>query len=129
MPQLDFKALFAKSFRVRDLESQREFDCIQMPVAFESPCPDKFELREVERVIEEKRVEWDTKTNGLKHRVEQKIVTDKAKIFDSDAGHYRGGTIRGKAGDYVLTDGETFFVVTNKDERGVPVFDKRFLKL
>lgn len=126
---LDFDALFKTSFQVRELQSGRVFDAVQMDARFESACPDRFGLRE-EEVIEETIVPIIDKTTGMVREVRQPgKVRKQVKYFDPEQGHHHGGNVRGKAGDYLLREDGTYFVVPLKDERGVPVFEKRFMRL
>lgn len=126
---MDFQKLFQSSYRVRELGSGRILDCVQVTEAFECPCPDAFELKDVERVIEEKETVYDPMVWKMIERLKTRTVIDQAKVYDFTLGAFHGGNIRGKAGDYILFDGVTYFACQDKDQRGVPVFEKRFLKV
>lgn len=124
---LDFQKLFETSFKIREVETGRVLDCVKMDAPFESACPDKFSLVDREKLVEEKIEVFDERTKEVKEKLVPKMVSFKAKVFD--AGDFHGGNIRGNKGDYILFDGAGFFAVPEKDRRGVPVFEKRFVKL
>jgi hypothetical protein len=126
---MDFQKLFQSAFRVREIGTDRVLDCVQMADAFECPCPDAFELRDVERVVEEKSTVYDPKIGKMKDVMTTRTEVSQSKVYDFAAGAFHGGNIRGRAGDYVFFDGTSYFSCLDKDPRGVPVFDKRFLKL
>lgn len=125
---LDFTEFFKTSIRVREIETGREFDGVRMDSAFESPCPDKFTMTFIDKVVEENEPVIGP-AGAIREVPKARTMQGMAKQFNFDQGDYHGGNIRGKAGDYILFDGVGFQVVQGKDGRGVPVFDKRFMKL
>lgn len=126
---IDFKALFVNATKFKEIETGRELSVVQMDVPFETPCPDQFTLTDVETTVEEHEKVYNEKTNSMKNVIKTRVFqSGKAKSFEEENGDFRGGNIRGKKGDYIAFDGRGFFVVREKDEQGVPVFHKRFMK-
>lgn len=126
---LDFDALFKNALPIREMETKRELLAVQMADPFESSCPDKFELRETTKVVEDKVLSATAVPGVFEEKIVARDVKMTAKIIDQDAGHHRGGNIRGRAGDWIIFDGDGFFVVRDKDAMGVPVFAKRYMTL
>ena len=126
---LDFKKLFEKSFKAKEHETGRVVDAVQMTAPFESACPDKFTLQPITKTEDVVVLVFDPTEKKSVEKIETRTEQGLAKVFDQEAGDFHGGNIRGRRGDYILFDGDGFFVVREKNEQGVPVFDKRFMKL
>jgi hypothetical protein len=126
---MDLKDLFSASFRVREKGGTREFSAIKMTDKFQFALPDFHGYQDVERVVEDKSEVYDPVSGRMKGVVTPRVVKDRSKVFNPEEGHYHGGNVRGNAGDYLVTDGQMFFVVRAKNEQGGPVFDVLYTRL
>lgn len=112
----------AKVFKVKNRETGQEYDAVLIEkklVKYALSIGDRPSFKEVERDI------VDAKTKKVVDHVK-----DKAKCFDFDAGDHHGGMISAEPGDYLLREGDSYFVVPAKDKRSQkPIFDLRYVKV
>lgn len=120
---MDFSERFkTAAFKIKHKESGRELEAIVIEtklVRVPLTIGDRPSFQDVERDI------IDPKTKKAVDKVK-----DKAKCFDFGAGDSHGGMVSAEAGDYLVRDGHTYFVVPDIDKRTrKPIFSERYVRL
>lgn len=124
-----------EAFKVRrqdDKDGKRILTCVRLKAAIHMELPSKPTREMVDRVFEDVHVTYDPETGRKKKRIEIRKVRDEAQLyrFPEEGGDHHGGWIKGDVGDYLLSDGDTFFVVPDRDLRSrKPIFDELYVKV
>lgn len=121
------------SFRIRRKDGGQEYQTVQSDQRFLGSLPDHPHFEEVDRVLVEKVASVDSATGKRVEADSVRKVKDVAKCFrftgeaDSDS---HGGMIRLEVGDYLVKDGDSYFVIPDVDRRTrKPVFSERFERI
>jgi len=126
----------AKAIRVRrrippgEPVEDKVYLALQLDAPLSAELPSRCAIEDVERTVEERDVSFDAKTGRRREKVNVRKVVSPSQVFrftEREDSHWHGGSIRAARGDFLVKDGDTFFVVPEVIKATKqPVFWSRF---
>lgn len=132
---MDLLKLFeTAAFEIRHLETGRRLFAVECPVKLKKfPLPDRPSYKPVERKLVSEEVTYDPKTGAKIKKEKVEVVHDLEKRFDFTehaSSDVHGGMISADVGDYIVRDGDAYFVIPIMDRRNkAPIFARQWARI